>query len=52
MRKLAITEDSLRILADAFYDRVRADDMIGPVFNNAVLDGLATSESSRRSGHR
>ena len=38
MRKLAITEDSLRILVDAFYHRVRAEDMIGPVFNNAVLD--------------
>jgi len=38
MRQLSITEDSLRLLVDEFYTRVRADDMIGPVFNNAVMD--------------
>jgi len=38
MRQLSISEDSLRLLVDEFYTRVRADDMIGPVFNNAVMD--------------
>ena len=38
MRKFAITEDSLGLLVGEFYNRVRADDMIGPVFNNAVGD--------------
>ena len=38
MTNLAITEDSLGLLVGEFYNRVRADDMIGPVFNNAVGD--------------
>ena len=38
MRQLSISEDSLRLLVDEFYTRVLADDMIGPVFNNAVMD--------------
>ena len=38
MKNLSITENSLRLLIGEFYARVRADDMIGPVFNNAVVD--------------
>jgi hemoglobin len=33
-----IDEDSLRELVHAFYDRVRRDPLIGPVFNQAVED--------------
>ena len=38
LKKLSITEDSLRMLVDEFYNRVRSDDLIGPVFNNVVTD--------------
>ncbi len=33
-----ITEESLRRLIDRFYDRVRADALIGPLFNQAITD--------------
>lgn len=33
-----ITEDNLRRLVDLFYDRVRADPMLGPIFNPAIGD--------------
>ena len=33
-----ITEDSLKLLVDTFYARVRQDDLIGPVFNGAIDD--------------
>ena len=35
---LPITEDSLKLLVDTFYARVRQDDLIGPVFNRAIDD--------------
>lgn len=38
MPKLAMDEDGLRELVDAFYTRVRADAELGPIFNNAVAD--------------
>jgi hemoglobin len=34
----AITEDSLYQLVDAFYARVRQDELIGPLFNDVVHD--------------
>jgi len=33
-----VTETQLGILVDRFYAKVRADDMLGPVFNPAVSD--------------
>lgn len=33
-----ITEESLRDLVDQFYARVRADPLIGPLFNKAIDD--------------
>jgi hemoglobin len=33
-----ITEESLKRLVDSFYDRVRRDPLIGPVFNAAIAD--------------
>lgn len=33
-----ITEESLRELVDAFYARVRQDELIGPLFNDAIHD--------------
>lgn len=38
MKHDAITEQSLTELVDAFYERVRQDDLIGPVFNDAIHD--------------
>jgi hemoglobin len=35
---LALDESGLRQLVDAFYAAVRADDMIGPLFNDAIGD--------------
>ena len=35
---LPITEQSLKLLVDTFYARVREDDLIGPVFNGAIED--------------
>jgi len=36
--KSPITEESLKLLVDTFYSRVRQDDLIGPVFNGAIDD--------------
>jgi hemoglobin len=33
-----IDEDSIRRLVELFYSRARADEMLGPVFNDAVHD--------------
>lgn len=33
-----IDEDGLRHLVDAFYDRVRADEKLGSIFNDAITD--------------
>jgi hemoglobin len=33
-----ITEERLRALVELFYGRVRQDDLIGPVFNDAIAD--------------
>ncbi len=33
-----LNDDSISILVDTFYARVRADDLIGPVFNRVVAD--------------
>lgn len=38
MKYEGITEESLRRLVDVFYRRVRADPLIGPVFNRAIGD--------------
>lgn len=38
MRHEGITEESLRSLVNEFYRRVRADPLIGPVFNKAIGD--------------
>jgi hemoglobin len=37
MRKM-IDEAALKQLVESFYDRVRADRLIGPVFNDAIAD--------------
>ena len=36
--QLPLTEDNLARLVDAFYARVRADDQLGPIFNDAIHD--------------
>ncbi|MCW3475152.1 group III truncated hemoglobin [Limobrevibacterium gyesilva] len=33
---IAINEDSIRLLVHGFYDRVRADPALGPVFDTAI----------------
>lgn len=33
-----LNEDSIATLVDTFYNRVREDDLIGPVFNRVVAD--------------
>lgn len=33
-----MSENELRRLVDRFYERVRADDVLGPLFNSAVAD--------------
>lgn len=33
-----LNEESIATLVDTFYDRVREDDLIGPVFNRVVAD--------------
>lgn len=38
MAGLAIDEAGLRQLVDAFYTRVRADEELGPIFNDAIHD--------------
>lgn len=35
---LSIDEDGLRELVDAFYARIRADERLGPIFNDAIDD--------------
>jgi hemoglobin len=32
----AITEESIRLMVDTFYDRVRKDEVLGPVFDHAL----------------
>jgi hemoglobin len=38
MNQQGITEESLRSLVALFYERVRSDPLIGPVFNGAISD--------------
>lgn len=38
MGKLSLDEAALKQLVDAFYTRVRADDVLGPIFNPAIGD--------------
>jgi hemoglobin len=38
MKFETIDEQALTILVETFYARVREDDLIGPVFNNAIAD--------------
>jgi hemoglobin len=44
MKQQGITEAGLKILVDAFYERVRRDPLIGPVFNSAIADWPAHLE--------
>lgn len=37
-KKDIATEADIRQMVDEFYNRVRQDDMIGPVFDNAIQD--------------
>jgi len=37
-RHTTVTEQNIRELVDTFYARVRADDLIGPLFNDAIAD--------------
>ena len=34
----SVTEESITALVDRFYDRVRADDRLGPIFSAAITD--------------
>ena len=34
----ALTEDDLKQVVEAFYTRVRADPLLGPIFNGAIHD--------------
>ncbi|HJV87445.1 MAG TPA: group III truncated hemoglobin [Noviherbaspirillum sp.] len=36
MKFQAVTEESIRVLVDTFYDRVRKDEVLGPVFEEAL----------------
>lgn len=38
MTKLPINEEGLKWLVEAFYSRVRADEELGPIFNDAITD--------------
>jgi hemoglobin len=38
MARLAMDDEGLRKLVDAFYARVRADAELGPIFNDAIAD--------------
>lgn len=38
MEPLQLDDDGLKILVDRFYDRVRADAQLGPIFNDAIHD--------------
>lgn len=38
MTALAITDDDIAQLVPRFYDRVRADEILGPIFNSAIDD--------------
>jgi len=38
MAGLALNEDGLKQLVDAFYERVRVDAELGPIFNDAIHD--------------
>lgn len=38
MTKLAMDDEGLRKLVDAFYTRVRADAKLGSIFNDAIAD--------------
>ena len=35
---LPLTDDALQTLVDAFYARIRADEALGPIFNDAIHD--------------
>lgn len=37
--RLGIDEEFIATLVDRFYDRIRADSLLGPVFNRAIGDG-------------
>ena len=39
MRMEQVTEEGIVRLVDAFYDKVRRDAVIGPVFDNSIGDG-------------
>lgn len=38
----AITEESIRLLVDTFYDAVQKDEVLGPVFENALQGRWST----------
>lgn len=38
MGRLQIDEEGLRHLVDVFYERIRADEQLGPIFNDAIHD--------------
>jgi len=49
MREIASKRDlpdlvAISVVVDAFYDRVRADDLLGPIFNHAVAEWPAHLE--------
>lgn len=35
---MGITEDRISELVDTFYDRIRGDEMLGPIFNEIITD--------------
>jgi hemoglobin len=38
MKQDITTEEDIRLLVHTFYDRVRADDSLGPIFNEAIKE--------------
>ena len=38
MKLESISEESLKVLVDTFYARVRQDELIGPIFERAIVD--------------
>lgn len=52
MTDIAVTEEDITQLVPLFYQRVRGDAVLGPIFDDAIDDWPITSKSSRRSGRR
>ena len=47
-----VDEAMIRTLVDAFYARIRADDVLGPIFEREISDWDRTSTRCTTSGRR